>query len=238
MRKRFSITLILSLVLGLSASVSFANGGLGRALRSSPPGVVQIAPNVFIDDRVKAEKALRDLEQARAQVARFFGPAQSDPRIILCTTAPCKTTYLGKGGPRGKTWAYHVVALGPKGVNRMIMAHELSHAELHRRMGLRDVLDHRFPSWFDEGLASYISRDDRLSAPTPERIARIKQVRTARQWGRVVTQLGWKQAYGAAMVLVEDVAQAGGDKALRHLITEVMTGADFDHVWVTLPGAR
>ncbi len=235
MGKRFTFGMILTLALTLGASVSFGAGELTRALRTQPKGVAQITPQLFIDDPTQAAQARQALVLARRDVAAFFGRKRGDPRLILCTTTPCRDRFLGRNGPIGKTWGTQLVVLGPNGVTRLTMAHELTHVELHRLAGLRVA---RFPAWFSEGLAGWVSGDTRLNASRPALRARIKQARRFGQWNQAVDEMGWKSAYGAAMDLVAGVADAAGPEALRGLIAKVAAGGDFNRLWQALPGAR
>lgn len=235
MKTPISVALITVLVLSLSASISFGAGELARALRTLPKGVVQITPQLFIDDPTQADQAQQALGLARRDVAVFFGRKRGDPRLILCTAAPCRDRFLGANAPDGKTWGSRLVVLGPQGITRLTMAHELTHVELHRIAGLRVA---RFPTWFGEGLAGWVSRDARLTASTPAQRVQIKQAHRFGPWTRAVDQMGWKSAYGAALDLVAGVAETAGPDALRRFIEQVAAGGDFDRLWHALPGAR
>jgi hypothetical protein len=52
------------------------------------------------------------------------------------------------------------VMLSPRGLDVAILAHEMSHVELHQRLG-----GIRVPQWFDEGLAVLVGDDRRYIAP-------------------------------------------------------------------------
>ncbi|MFD1796075.1 hypothetical protein FQV27_02080 [Paracoccus aurantiacus] len=49
----------------------------------------------------------------------------------------------------------------PDGATVPILAHEVAHAELHKRVGVLRFIGGAVPAWFDEGLAVYISGDER-----------------------------------------------------------------------------
>ena len=218
---------LLALFLTLPIPVQGA-GGLARAMHPQPPGVVALTPKLFMDDPSKGAQAQRDLAAARRDVARFFGRERGDPRIILCTQAPCYRRFLGADGPIGKTWGYHLVILGKAGVSRLTMAHELTHVELHRIMGKRM---RRLPAWFDEGMAGYVSRDTRLPPSTAADRARITTTRTPAAWRRAVREMGWKRAYGAARDVVANAAAQVGEAALLGLVRDLARGGDFNHHW-------
>jgi hypothetical protein len=55
--------------------------------------------------------------------------------------------------------------LAPNGDNPVIAAHELSHIELHSRIGRIKTFEKVIPQWFDEGLAVVASGDPRYLKP-------------------------------------------------------------------------
>jgi hypothetical protein len=116
-------------------------------------------------DRRGAAKAT--VEAARARVRAFYGDLQSTPRVLICATESCYSP-LG-GGSRGVTLLDRALILSPRGADTVIAAHELAHAELHRRIGLAATLGRSVPQWFDEGLAVVVSDDPRSLAPGPDR---------------------------------------------------------------------
>ncbi|WP_342154128.1 hypothetical protein [Methylorubrum sp. SB2] len=87
--------------------------------------------------------------------------------MLLCATEAC---YRPLGGcSRGITLLDRALILSPRGADAVIAAHELAHAELHRRIGLAATLGRAVPQWFDEGLAVVVSDDPRYLAPGPDR---------------------------------------------------------------------
>lgn len=118
--------------------------------------------------------------------------------------------------------------MAPEGLTPLVLTHELAHVALHAKMSLKDLVSPRFPTWFDEGLASWIAGDDRLIAPDSAARARLLQAQRFTDWGGVMDDLGWQAGYGAAMALVEDMVAAGGADGLRSLIERVAEGADFE----------
>ncbi|TQM14940.1 hypothetical protein [Pseudonocardia kunmingensis] len=92
-------------------------------------------------------------------VAEFFGGLRSDPAFLACLTDACYTR-IGGGGERGIAVLNRTVMLSPRGIDPVIAAHELTHVELHARLGTASV-----PQWFDEGLAVLVSDDPRYLLP-------------------------------------------------------------------------
>jgi hypothetical protein len=118
-------------------------------------------------DRMTAVEAIAAGED---RVAAFYGGRRSNPIILVCVSDACYRR-LGGGGSRGQAYWTMALILSPRGISTVIAAHELSHIELHTRLGLWRTIRHAVPPWFDEGLAVVVSDDRRyLTAPgSPDR---------------------------------------------------------------------
>ena len=212
----------------LSATAAYAAlPGPHRALTPKLFGLHKIAPNTYSDAPDKAHTHLALMSAARLQAAEFFGPLTTNPRHILCTTTDCAERF-GLFG-RGLNYGFHLNFIGPRGMNVSIITHELGHSELHRTMGFSDIYNPKFPQWFDEGLASYISQDTRLSfVAKPDH---IKNARNLKEWREINSAETWQQNYSAAWTLVKTVADTKGIGVLQNLVRRVENGEDFDMLW-------
>lgn len=226
------VSLGASLCLGLTAAYA-ALPGPHRALTPGVFGLTEIAPDLWIDDPARAAVARGFARQADDTAAAFFGPLRTHPRIILCATQDCADRFGLK--PSGLTYGHHLILVGPKGQNPVIVTHERIHAELHRSLRLSDLWDQRIPTWFDEGLASYLSGDMRLDSPDNPRDADwICAARSFRDWGRLHPAQDWRRTYGAAARLVAEIDEAHGREGLRELVAAVEAGASFDAEYARL----
>ena len=217
----------------LAFLVSFAAGaavlpGPLQALAPRWNGLEEIAPGVFLDDPSRAAEIRAQLADAEAAVRETLDAPLPRARMILCATETCAARFMGKHRPSGRTYGAHLVLVGPNGLNPVVLTHELAHVALHARMSLGDVVSPRFPTWFDEGLASWVARDHRLTPPDAKARARVLQAEHFTDWGEVMDDLGWRRGYGAALALVEEMVAAGGAAGLRGLIERVADGADFE----------
>lgn len=191
-----------------------------------------------LEDGVYAEAGLSDAQrsqvkqvvgQARKLVADFYGGRMSDPGILVCLTEECYRRIGGKQ-ERGIAVLNRAVMLSPRGTNAVIAAHEMSHVELHTRLGsTADV-----PQWFDEGLAVVVSNDARYLAPpsagdrclvTPAGPLPV----TLDEWlaaaGKDVT------TYAKSACQVSRWLRANGDGAgLRSLIERLNAGEEFTSI--------
>jgi hypothetical protein len=125
-------------------------------------GLEQVRPGVHLEPGVPAaqrEQVAGAVDEGTRRVAAYFGDLRSDPDVLACLTEECYQR-IGGGRERGIAVLYRAVMLSPRGIDPVIVAHELTHVELHARLGQRSV-----PQWFDEGLAVLVSDDPRYLLP-------------------------------------------------------------------------
>ncbi len=213
-----------STALGIVIIRAAITNGPQHAILPSSVGLSRIAPGVWTDAPARSDTLVATLSEARAQAENFFQSPIQPKRIILCTMAPCAEKMRLQ--TLGLTYGAHLVLIGPKGINKSVIGHELSHIALNSRMGVRDVLKPRFPAWFNEGLAVHLFPDSRYRVfPNP---GRVRTAVTFRDWRRFVTAENWPQAYGSAGALVSEMAAEMGPGGLRDFIEEVARTRDFD----------
>nr|WP_143105584.1 hypothetical protein [Pseudonocardia ammonioxydans] len=128
-------------------------------------GMSEVAPGIHTTAAAGPEQ-VRDLTdlvaQARQRVADFYGDQQSSPTVVACFDDACYER-IGGGGERGVAVLNRAVMLSPRGIDAGILAHEMSHVELHTRLG---GARSEVPQWFDEGLA-VVAGDDRRYIAAP-----------------------------------------------------------------------
>ncbi len=207
-----------------------------RAFVPESYGLTQISTTLYLDVPAEADRVAALIAKAEANTKAFFGDLQTDPVWVICTADPCKAAFDMRAN--GMTFGTHLIVVGPKGVSEMILTHERVHSELHRHLDLTDVWKPRFPAWFDEGLAAYLSGDARLRQPRDARDADwIRAARRLWDWNAMRSQADWRDRYGAAARLVAEIEEIAGTDGLRALITRVgADGADFDTEWSALTG--
>lgn len=104
------------------------------------------------------------LDEARQRVSGFYGSLRSNPRILICVIPSCYQRIDG-GELKGMAIMTFALFLSPHGTTPVIASHELSHIELHARLGLWQTWRRAAPQWFDEGVAVAVSGDPRYLAP-------------------------------------------------------------------------
>lgn len=116
------------------------------------------------EDRAKLQAAVASAE---AKVTGFYGSFNAPPTLLACVSLDCDRK-LGGRGARAVTYSIlnrSIIRLSPNGLNETILAHEFSHAELRRRLGLKAQWMGAVPAWFDEGVAVAVSGDDSYLIP-------------------------------------------------------------------------
>jgi len=211
----------------LTATAAYAAlPGAYRALTPGVFGLSSLGNGLYTDAPDRRAEFDRLYTASRTQSEAFFGNMQRTPRVIICTTQDCADIFDLK--PRGLTYGKHLIFLGPKGVNKMILTHELAHIQLHSKMGPQDVFNQRIPAWFNEGLATHLSKDPRLTSFTPKAAHWVKQAQSFRDWGRLHDTRDWQDTYGAAQSIVAALHVEIGDDGLRQLIDQALQSGDFD----------
>lgn len=201
--------------------------GKHRIITPSLYGLTEIAPKIWLDQTERADEISALVTLGKKNSAAFFEKNLAEPTYIVCTQPLCAIRFGMT--TRGLSLGDKYVLIGPKGINEMIITHEQIHADLHSYLGISDVLEPRYPMWFNEGLATHLSKDDRLNRPdTVKEALWIKEARTFRDWGRMTNANNWRDTYGAAARLIEALEQQIGIDGLREIVRAVGAGADFD----------
>jgi len=235
-RKTFTFVFAASTLLTVAA---YATPGPQRMIAPTLYGLTEVTEGVYTDDPTKTAQEILLISQSNAAVKAFFGTLEGTPRYVMCTTMMCEKTF-GKSNRIAVCYGWHAIHLPPRGVNdlhlgRILLTHERVHSELHKRWGASELWDAKFPTWFDEGLASYLSGDDRLHLEYSDKdIEWISHARRIYSWGSFIQERGWADAYGAATAYVSRIQAKAGEKGLHELIDRTIKGEDFDAVLADL----
>lgn len=240
MRKRWIAASLSGLLLTAGVAAA-AVPGPQRIVAPGLFGLTEISRGVWTDDPGRAETQMRMVASANARVRAFFGELGPSPRMILCVTMMCEKVFGGTGNV-AVAYGWHALRIPPKAFREpdlgvVLMAHERTHIELRRGWSLSALWSPPQPNWFDEGLASFVSRDHRLpKACAEEAKAWIRGSRTFWDWGDFIRERGWRDAYGAAAANVADLHARLGDAGLRDLIARTNAGEEFKAAMADLSG--
>jgi len=237
MRKRLLIIAIIAAIpLLLSAGV-LAFPMAGALACPMCYGLDPLGADTFVEHGMTpAERAhVADvLAEARNRVRAFYGELEATPRILVCSTEPCDR-HLGGGGARGSSPGDIGLRLSPRGIDPVIASHELSHIELHHRLGLVRFLGSAVPAWFDEGLAVVVSDDPRYLAPigNPDRclVKSDESLPSAmREWTGGVSKDSQLYAKAACRVATW-LLTSGSPSAVTRLVKRLSNGARFQDAY-------
>lgn len=236
-KKFFKLDRLIPAFLAIILSSFLATAATPGVQRSYLPklyGIHQIDQNIFTDSTTDQDKIKNLVKKARVNTQQFYGDLRSNPQFIICTTKRCKNQLGFKS--RGIAYGFSYINIGPKGVNETILTHELLHAELHKRLGYIGLLKQTIPAWFNEGLATHLSNDKRLSKNhSAKDITWIKGAKYRKDWSKFASKNGWKRAYGSAAQAVKKIEDEIGQKGIRTIISRVAeNGEDFDRVLADL----
>lgn len=226
-----------SIIIGISRAISssiflliailfFTQPNIYRAFTPGLFGINKVAPNIYTDQRLKIESIKRAVKAAEENAAKFFPNQTANPQYIVCFNPKCEQVFGGL--PRGLTLGYHRIIISPSGFNQQIFDHERVHVDLHALSGWGDIIQTRYPIWFNEGLAEFLSGSNCQGVfLNASEIQRIKKVVTLSQWHATVSDRQYRRHYGAACRAVEQISNAIGKKRLSELVHNATSRKQF-----------
>jgi hypothetical protein len=246
------------LLLSLLAGCSVLQGGKLWAPQAF--GFERIAPDLYVEegaDEATRAQLIEATAQGEAAMRAAFGGVQSRPGIHACLTERCYEAFGGRGST-AKVYGDRIL-LSPRGLNRHFLAHEWTHAELHKRLALHAWWS--LPRWFDEGLAVAVSEapahseahwqyllDASIRVPTPQE---LRAIDTLWRWEAAVHEFGdganaqrrargepeRQPLYTAAGHELRPWLAAQGTAGLLALIDGLNAGAPFEALYDTASAA-
>lgn len=183
---------------------------------------------------------------AVANVRRFFGePRNGPPLTLFCRTAACKMTFgappdvavsadlgFARDGVQTKAGFLStpmVVVTGPVFNTSRILTHELVHAEMKAWVSY-DAL----PTWFNEGMATWVAGEPDCRSNPPVSDFDVRQLDTKEKWQSHIR--GTHSALRTYCQARDEVSlwagrfpdAAGAGLALKALLRSVAAGQSFE----------
>lgn len=213
-------------------------------LPSSWIDMKEIAPNIYVQtdmNTTQQRKLLTQISQAKEYVKDVWGMVISSPIIYACSTKECAKS-LGIGANAHQ--ALNHIVLSPKALNKEIISHEWSHAELYKRVGGFWNWK-KIPTWFDEGVAVLVSHEIRhderawekiinrnINYPSTDELITIKQWHSAtKKYNKNIDGKELVVSYATAGHIVKEWYDKVGSEGLTFLIDEVKNGASFVKIY-------
>lgn len=158
-KKILRVVIAVIMLLVVAAAVYFFQFNPDGYLMTVPyrPAFTEIADNIYINKNYTGDQqeVLDLISQAEERDRAFYGELSfwDETVIIICDDEKL----ISKLGNDHATPTYyfpskkHYICISDKYLELDILAHEITHAELHTRLSKDALL--RLPTWFDEGLA-------------------------------------------------------------------------------------
>ncbi|QXX98980.1 hypothetical protein IM817_12750 [Serratia marcescens] len=163
--KRTTVGIILSgmIVVGL---IAYGYPAVTATLCASCYGMEAVTPRLIVDKEMPAmmrETLSTTVMAAESRVRQFYGAPELAPTIVACSSDECDRRMGGRGAlALTLTTPFATITrVSPRGQQPVILTHEFSHIELHRRIGWWKLVNGAVPAWFDEGIAVIVSNDGR-----------------------------------------------------------------------------
>lgn len=219
------------LAAALLIGISIAYPALAAVACPTCVGFRAAGDRMFVDRSMslaETEHAIELIDAARQRVRNFYGTTISNPEILICADQACYGRF--GGGSRGMALLDWALLLSPRGTSVTIASHEMSHIELHRRIGLIKTYRRAVPQWFDEGVAVFVSDDERYLKPA----SRGDRCRVGPDGALPTTRAAWIETaqsadlYAKAACRVSRwIAAHGGSESVRNLLAAVANGTAF-----------
>ncbi|WP_347310087.1 hypothetical protein [Defluviimonas sp. SAOS-178_SWC] len=149
-------------------------GAQNLSLPGLAVGMKRVTPTIWVDRAAggKQVEAIRArIAAAERKVGAEFGRLRAAPLWQVCVTKECDRRNAMTS--RAMTLGGLVITVSSKAVNDPVTyVHERVHAETHRAEGFAGRKKGLLPTWFDEGLATIISR----SVGYPKGVAQCRAV--------------------------------------------------------------
>lgn len=156
-KKRYIVLMILALCLS-SSILFFQFTSIGYRMTVMYRNFTEVQDHVYISNDYSGDKqkVISVLDESTKRVSAFWGSLESSPIIIICDN---QKTLEKLGGDHDTATlvlfdAYSFISISSEYLNVDVMAHELTHAELHTRLYHGKLPQKLVPTWFDEGVAT------------------------------------------------------------------------------------
>ena len=237
LKKRYLIPLIIIIVLLIAAVYYFQFTAFGYRVTVPYRNFTEIRKNIYVENGYSCDmdEVKYVLDQATARVSDFWGNIDSKPVIIISDT---EETISNLGGDHDTSTvvffkAYSYISLSDEFMNVDILAHELTHAELHDRLYKGKLSQAVIPIWFDEGIATqndyreqYSDEEWIRSTGNGSNVIELDKIDTAEEFYSGDAD-SIRLHYIVARHEVKEWIRNNGMNALTELIDNVNDGEDF-----------
>ena len=158
-KKKIILCCCISLILLLLLAAVYIFQFTGLGYRMSVPyrsSFEKVADNIYVNKNYSGniKEIIQLTEEALERDRAFFGELQcTDTTIIIfCDDDKLLSKLDGDHDTKTSYTKKNYISVSDEYLNIDIIAHELTHAELHTRLNVKALKS--IPTWFDEGLAT------------------------------------------------------------------------------------
>jgi hypothetical protein len=194
---------------------------------------------IAIDDGLEVDATATDEERARVRtwhreaqsaLASFFGPEKREwPLVQVCKTDSCARQILGPTR-RSRAFMKPSPRVGINGIDELTrgtIVHEIIHIEIAKRS-----VKQRVPTWFDEGVATFVGDNAPCPPATPRAIDDLRRLDMPRAWEGFTNMTGkMKPAYCQARAEIAAWVEKHGRADLLRVVDAVGGGGSFDEAY-------
>lgn len=188
----------------------------------------------------KRREVQESIAAAEQPIREFFGTVSHRRVILVCGDEQCETRLESRieGTARVRAFTYDllgypIVRISPRGMQPWIIGQELTHVEVHERIGFLHHMRGKVPAWFDEGLAVLIAGDRRYvraggtaaerCLPTPAAELPVRPL----AWDELAGKAPWIYAKATCEVMTW-MERHGGRSGVLAALAAVRAGNRFE----------
>lgn len=178
----------LVVLLALAATAVFAAPGSTACLAVSALPLHRLADGLWADSASASDQQRYGalMSDARSRITAAFGAPEAMPIVVFFNQPKGIGLFkLNSYGSAQFIGSRACLFIGPDGQSVDVVAHELMHSELHRRVGAWRRLA-EIPTWFDEGVAMQVDERSRydLSPQAAQTADAVRSLSTVAAFSR------------------------------------------------------
>ncbi len=223
------------IILAILLSTTFVYANFIRCAMINFSNFKKIEKNLYVENTFKdsEHKHIQSLiTDAKVRIADKFGKLSSNPTIIIAKNPDTTLKYSTNlyANTYTSPWGNYVI-IGSKGHSVDVIAHELLHAEVSKRLGYFTKL-FQFPVWLDEGIGMQVDYRKRynISSISDSEIIRVQTLNSVSSFWTNSKKQTIKNYQGAKYVVYKILAQYP-EKELFSLLLKVKNGENIKDIF-------
>ncbi len=199
-----------------------------NAMMVSLSSMTEYDNNIYLEKSIPKktkEELINDYEKSKIKILDCFDEIRAKPTIIFVQSPESLKRYAQN--QTGQTYYMYwgnFIVIGPKGFNEDVIAHELIHSELRKRLRNKNLV----PVWFDEGLATLV--DNRYSINNINEI-NFDALDGLKNKGNFYDPIRSRENYLIAKSEVSRWYRTNGNTGLNNLINGLNKGITFNELY-------